>query len=234
MMKEPDAHASLTTSIRRQHRWRMVVAGLVILAAGMTLGVAGTMLVVRPGVPRPPMAPERAAGFMLMHFEEELELTPEQVDQIKAILNTRMTKLDEIREKARPEIEAQLDLMKSEISEVLTPEQEDHWQGIIERLERMFKRGMRRGPGGRGGPGGPGDRRGPGERFGDRRGPFPGPGRPDPNDPNGPRDWRRDGRRSGGGRYPWRRRPDANEPPPPPQPFQDDAATSDRPEPNIP
>jgi Spy/CpxP family protein refolding chaperone len=230
MMKEPSENANLTAPIRRPHRWRMVLSGLVILAAGVTLGIAGTLLVVGPESPRPPMPPNMAAGLMLGRFRDELNLSPDQVEQLKGILETRMKKLDEIRLKARPEIEEQLELMKSEISEVLTPEQQNRWQEIMERLERMFRRGMRRGPGGRGGPG-PG---GPEDRFRDGRRPFRGRGRPDPNDPNRPREWRPDGRRPGEGRPPWRGRPDANDVPPPPEPFGGDRPPGNGPGPNQP
>jgi uncharacterized membrane protein len=203
----------------------MALAGLVILAAGITLGIAGTMLVVQPGKFRPPMPADRAVEFMVMRFKEELNLSPEQANLLRGILSTRMKKLGEIREKARPEIEEQLELLKSEVREVLSPEQQERLQEITERLDRMFRRGMHRGPGGRGRPG-PG---GPGERFREGRGPFRGPRRPDPNDPNGPRDWQREGRRP-----PWMRRPDANKVPPPPESVQDEERTGAEQEPNQP
>lgn len=226
-MKPPDASANLTTAIRRPHRWRMALAGLVILAAGVTLGIAGTLLVVPPRI-RPPMPVDRAMQFLLGRLGQELELSEEQVEELKGILKVRMNKLDEIRQKARPEIEEQLELLKSEVSEVLTPEQQDRWQRFIEHMDRMFRRGMRRGPGGRGGPG-PGGPGGPDGRFREGRGPFRGPRRPDPNDPNGPRDWQREGRRP-----PWMRRPDADRPPPPPEPVQGEERTGAEQEPNQP
>jgi len=104
MMKEPDSNANLTASLRRTHRWRMAVSGLVILAAGITLGVAGTLLVVRPTETRPPMPIDRAVRFMLGRFRDELNLTPDQSEQIRVILRGHFAELESLRREARPKI----------------------------------------------------------------------------------------------------------------------------------
>lgn len=209
MMDQPDSNINLTVSLRRQHRRRMVVSGLVILAAGITLGIAGTLFVLRPDSTRPPMRPERAAGFMLDRFREELNLTPEQSEQIRGILKTHFQELERLREEARPQISKVFETLKSDLDSVLTEPQRDKWQRLRERMDREFHRGMARRPGGRGGPGRPG------EGFRDGRGPFRGPGGAPPDGEGGPGQWRRDGRRSGSGPRSWRRRSDANAPPPP-------------------
>ena len=188
VMKQADMNENPTAILRRLHRWRMAFFGLVILLAGVTLGVAAALIVVRPE-PRPRSMPtEMAVRFLLERFKDELGVTPEQEEQLRAILQNRMKELDGIREKARPEIEKQLAAMKGEVSRVLTAEQQHHWEEMLKRVERMFQRGMRGGPGMPGGPGGPG---GPGEGFRGRRERF--------RDPNG------SGRP--GERPPWRRRP---------------------------
>ena len=80
-MKEPDANASLATPIRRPHRWRVALAGLVILAAGITLGIAGTLLVAPPGQMSPPMPVDRATQALLGRLGQELELSEKQVER---------------------------------------------------------------------------------------------------------------------------------------------------------
>lgn len=171
-MNPSDPNESPTVLLRQVHRWRMAFFGLVILLAGMTLGAAGTLLLIGPAEWQPPMEPEVATNAMLGRFREELGLTSEQAADIRRILRTRMQKLHEIRTQARPQIEQQLEGMKEEIAAVLTPDQRSRWQGIMGRLEQEFHRGMRRGPGGRG----PGFRRGR-EGGGPPGGHGPGPGR---------------------------------------------------------
>ncbi len=206
MMDQSDSNINLTVPHRRQHGRRMALSGLVILAAGVALGIAGTLLVVRPTPTGPPMRPERAARFMLDRFREELNLTPEQSEQIREILRGHFQELERLREEARPEIGKVFEALKSDLDGVLTEQQRDKWQKVRERMDREFHRGMARRPGGRGGPGRPG------EGFRDGRGTFRGPGGPPPDGEGGPGEWRRDGRRPGDGRGPRRRRADANTP----------------------
>lgn len=181
VMNHADGNDNPMVLLRGLHRWRMAFFGLVILLAGMTLGAAGTLLLIRPAERQPPMDLEMATNAMLGRFRAELGLTREQTKQIQQILQTRMQRLHEIRLQARPQIEEQLGAVKEEIGTVLTAEQRSRWQEIVTRLEREFHRGMRRGPGGpgpgfRGGRDRPGLPGGPGRRFNDRRPRRRGPG----------------------------------------------------------
>jgi hypothetical protein len=201
-MKQPDSSEHPTAALRRLHRWRMAFSGLVILIAGITIGAAGAILVIRPADHQPPPDITRAVADMVGRFRVELDLTPEQVDKIRTILRTQMEALEELRNAARPKIEGLLQTMKTDVDAVLTKEQKKKWQEITERFDRVFHRGMR--PGGRGGPGpgGPrGDFRGGRRRsrLGDRfdanephRSGERGFGRFDPNNPGRLREWRGD------------------------------------------
>jgi hypothetical protein len=240
-MKQPNVNGHPTAALRRLHRWRMALSGLVILIAGITLGAAGTVLVVRPArqTGEPPLDPGRAATLQLRRMQQVLGLTQDQVDKIEKILHDTFQSLEELRRDARLKIDPLFEAMKTGIDAVLTAEQREKWQEITESFDRFFHRGMR--PGGRGGPGrgGPGDDfrggpgwGGPGDDF-RGGGRWFGPGdRSDANDP------RRSGergfapfdpnglRRRGGPRPDWQgqdferrspgRRFDANDSPPPP------------------
>ncbi len=203
-MEELDSNANLTASLHRTHRWRMAIAGLVILVAGITLGIAGTLLVVKPSERRPPLVPRMAAELTSRRMQDELDLTPEQVERIDAILREHFETLEALREAARPKISEVFEAMKTGIDAVLTEQQRRDWEKATARLEQEFRRGMRR----RGGPRGPGGPGAPGEGFRDRRGPFPGPR---PEDEQGPREWRRRRPRSGDGPGSWGGRRDAND-----------------------
>lgn len=80
--------------LRHVHRWRMALSGVVILAAGITIGIAGTMVFVRPAERRPPMDPNKAVGDMILRFRYQLKLTQEQEDKISAILGKGFVALD--------------------------------------------------------------------------------------------------------------------------------------------
>jgi len=232
-MEELDANANLTASLHRTHRWRMAIAGLVILVAGVTLGIAGTLLVVKPTRRRPPLPPGMAAKLTLRRMQDELNLTPEQVDQIDAILREHFETLEKLREAARPKINEVFEAMKTGIDAVLTEQQRSDLEKATARFEEEFHRGMRRrgSPRGLGGPGGPG------EGFRDRRGRFPGPGPdggPGPDDGRGPRDWRRGRFRSGEGPGSRGGRRDANDVSAPAEPNMGQVPPHSEPEPNGP
>ena len=144
-----------TVALRRLHRWRMALSGLAILIAGITIGAAGAVLVIRPVDRQPPPDVDVAVAGMVGRFRADLNLSSEQLAKIEAILRLRMGNLDQLRQDARPLIDEQLQAMKQEIDAVLSAEQREKWQEITERFDRVFHRGMR--PGGRGGPGGPGE-----------------------------------------------------------------------------
>jgi hypothetical protein len=189
----------------------MALSGLVILAAGITLGVAGTPACGQASRPRPPDM-DNAGVATLTRFPNELNLSNEQGEKIATILREHFQQLEALRREARPKIEQLLGEMKTQVSAVLTEQQQADWQKLTARLENEFRRGMRRGPGGPGGPGRPGD----GPRGG--RGDWPrrperfGPGE------EGRRGDRPQARRSRSKRQTLDRRPrpDANDAPPAP------------------
>jgi hypothetical protein len=193
--------------VRHVHPWRMALSGVVILAAGITIGVAATMVIVHPADPRPPQVdPNETAMNTILMFRDQLGLTVDQQGKIRKVLSDGFDALNKIRREAQPKIEKALQTTMEDVEKVLTPEQLSDWRKIVQRsLVWRFGRGMGPGFGGfgpdrggmRGGgrgswPGGPGGREG---EWG-RRGFNPG----DPNasrgwdggfrgDPNGPRPW---------------------------------------------
>jgi hypothetical protein len=165
--------------IRKLHRWRMAFFGLVILLAGVVIGGASTLMLVRHRPMGPPPGPEFVSGRMVHDLQRDLDLSPEQAKKIGAIVKEHMQEMDNIRIEARPKIAEQLRRMNEEISAVLTEEQRQIWQQNWRQQFHPFQREMR--PGGPRPGEGPGRPRGPQERM--RRGPQHfGP----PLDPNKP------------------------------------------------
>jgi hypothetical protein len=143
------------------HRWRMAFFGLVILLAGVIIGIALTLSwLCYPHRPRMP-GPEFAAETMLYRLEPYLHLSPEQTKKMQPLLRKHMQKLQQMREDIRTEIGEQLRQMNTEISSILDEHQKQLWREHLQPLEGQ----LRPGPGGPGGPqrrGFPGAPRGPG------------------------------------------------------------------------
>lgn len=170
-MKETETTDNRTTHyMRRLHRQRMALFGLVILLAGSIIGAASITILAPNRLTRPPQPAEKATGMMIGRLHRELGLSPEQDEKIGPILQKHLQKLDDIRADARTEITEQLQQMDEGVSAVLTEEQKQIWQRWLQRLQRQLR------PSGRGPGEGGRHRGGPQERM--RRGPGPfGPGR---------------------------------------------------------
>jgi hypothetical protein len=185
-MKQTETTDNLTTHyLRRLHRWRMVLFGLVILLAGSVIGAASIMIAAPQKLTGPLRPPEIAIERLLAELQRYLHLTPEQREKIEPILKEDMQKLDDIRAEARSEIQDILGQMNKDIAAVLTEQQKQIWQQRLNRLQRQLR------PPGRG-PGERGRHRG-GRQERIRRGPGPfGPGRR-PTGPNIPHNGMRSG-----------------------------------------
>ncbi len=177
---------SPTVLLCRLHRWRMAFFGLIILLAGVTTGVATTLLTLHCVGPKSTPDPEVVAEVILHRIAPRLQLSREQVEQVQPILHEHIRRLDEIREEGRAAIFKELRSMNAEISGVLKEDQERVWHELMRGLPGQMPRGPgRRGPGFGPGPG-PGPGAGP---FGPRRD-RPGPRRASPNSLPAPDDSR--------------------------------------------
>jgi Spy/CpxP family protein refolding chaperone len=106
------------------------------------------------GMRQGPGGPGPGAGPMRPGLEErlaqELELTGAQKDQVKAILERRRTRLDEVRTETQKRMEKEQEELRSEIRGVLTEAQKKKFDEVMANApgfggRGMGERGMRRG-----------------------------------------------------------------------------------------
>lgn len=174
--------------IRKAYYWRNAFFGLVILIAGIVIGGASMSIFTAHRLGKPARGREFNSLQVIPPLRRNLDLTKEQTEKIKPIIDEHMTKLYELRENARIEIENTLKQMNEDISKILTERQRRIWQRELDRLQREVRRDRQRrngmGPGPRRGNEEAGPRRGRRQRQSLRRG----PGREPPNEPNIRRD----------------------------------------------
>lgn len=131
------------TISRTLHFWRMAFFGLVILLAGMVLGSALTVSLVRyPGDPGP--SPEFAAVKMLDRLQHYLDLSDEQAQKLEPILQKHFQQLYDIRLGAHSKIAEQLRQMNTEIASILNDHQKRLWHEHLQQLQGQLRE---RGPG---------------------------------------------------------------------------------------
>lgn len=147
---------------------KSILLGMVILAAGIAIGASITFIRLSRPIPQPQREPEIAAEQTLRQISRELNLSPQQRQQLEPIFQKHFRILNDLRAQVRPRIVAQLEQMNEEIFSVLDEPQRQLWQQRIRRL---------------------------GEHFPTFRGPGGGQGHPFSPDPNAPRPMRRPGLR---------------------------------------
>lgn len=123
---------------RPRRRWLWALLGLLVFALGAVLGAAGALLVVRARVlhalRQPDELPQRITG----RLRRKLDLTDEQAEQVRAILERRYAELARIRRFAQPRVEAQLEWVRKEVADVLTPDQAARWRERFDRFRRVW------------------------------------------------------------------------------------------------
>jgi len=115
-----------------------LVATIVVLIAflgGLAVGVIGDRIWL---LHRPPGASRHAAHAIteriLGRLDHDLDLTPQQHQQVKQILEAHAARMQQISETVRPQLRQEIDQNNAEIAHVLTPEQ----RAKFEQLKMQF------------------------------------------------------------------------------------------------
>ncbi|MBN2180422.1 MAG: hypothetical protein JW715_00805 [Sedimentisphaerales bacterium] len=125
--------------LKKIYYWRTAFFGLVILIAGTVIGGATMSILTTKKLTQTTPSPELRSLQVLPPLRRNLDLTEEQADKIKPMLDGYLRKLQEIRENARSEIEITLQQMNKEISATLTETQRQRWQRELNRLQRELR-----------------------------------------------------------------------------------------------
>ena len=123
--------------------WRVVVAFAVVFLFGGVIGaVCGLRFAPLPEPPRPPGRPEQFGAQLMRRWmnANQLALTPEQKQRIRPIIFDTAESLGRLRRDTGHSAELMIEHMQDEIAALLTPEQRDRFNVMIERQrERVQK-----------------------------------------------------------------------------------------------
>jgi transposase len=97
-----------------------------------------TLIGVRKGlmdaIHHPETMPKKAA----QRLRRPLQLSDEQTRRIEQILRDRQQTLQQIRTRVQPEVDAELDIIDREISQVLDEAQRAKWQKLFQQLRSTW------------------------------------------------------------------------------------------------
>ena len=133
----PETPASSLARPRR--RWvRTLLLSLVIFISGVLVGGGLTFKVITSGFKRSFQDPVALAEHLTRRMKKSLDLTDDQVVQVRRILLERQKAFHSLRKEVQPKLEAQIENTRRELASVLTPEQARKWEKRFGHFSRFW------------------------------------------------------------------------------------------------
>jgi len=115
--------------IRPRRRWvGPVLLALVIFVSGVLVGGGLTFKIITSGFKRAFQDPEVSAERITNRMKKRLDLTDEQVVQVRRIILEQQKAFQSMRKQVRPQLEEQFGKTRRELAAVLTPAQARKWE----------------------------------------------------------------------------------------------------------
>ena len=115
--------------IRPRRRWVWpVLLALVIFVSGVLVGGGLTFKIITSGLKRSFQDPEVSAERITNRMKKRLDLTDEQVVQVRRIILEQQKAFQSMRKQVGPQLEAQIEKTRRELAAVLTPDQARKWE----------------------------------------------------------------------------------------------------------
>jgi hypothetical protein len=119
----------VTPIIRPRRRWVWpVLLALVIFVSGVLVGGGLTFKIITSGFKRSFQDPEVSAERITNRMKKRLDLTDEQVVQVRRIILEQQKAFQSMRKQVRPQLEEQFEKTRRELAAVLTPDQARKWE----------------------------------------------------------------------------------------------------------
>jgi Spy/CpxP family protein refolding chaperone len=119
-----------------QSNRRAVLLVFVLFVLGIALGSVGTYVVtMRVQAARPQATLAHNPARTMAMYTRDLNLSPDQQNQIQAILNDTRSRYAELHEKLDPEYEQVRQQGRERIRQILTPEQRPKFEDLLRQID---------------------------------------------------------------------------------------------------
>jgi hypothetical protein len=122
---------------RRRRSWTILLA-LIIFICGVLVGGGLSFKFVIAGYKRAFQDPDFLAEKIIRRMERRLDLSSDQVKQVREIILEQQKALQSLRKEFRPRLDSQIENTRKELGKVLTPEQAQKWEKIFARIQRFW------------------------------------------------------------------------------------------------
>ena len=115
-----------------------VLLALALFLSGAVVGGGATIIAIRSAALAGLHNPEKAPEWISKRLSRLLSLSKEQDEVVLGILRSHFAKLEMMRAENRPRVQTELDAIRKEVADVLTPEQTRKWEAGFDRLRSLW------------------------------------------------------------------------------------------------
>jgi flagellar basal body-associated protein FliL len=138
-MKTNGDSVSPTLLLKRVLYWRMAFFSVIILLAGVAIGASGTFMWFSKQKPKPAPPQTVTINKAVRRLNSQLKLTKSQTDQVRPLVRKCLVSLEQVRKKARPQINQHLRQMNQGIASVLNDNQMRRWKKYEKQLMALLQ-----------------------------------------------------------------------------------------------
>jgi hypothetical protein len=122
-----------------RRRWlRTALLATAIFVCGALVGGGLTFKVIASGYKRSFQEPAVLAEEITQRMKRRLDLTHDQVQQVRRIILEQQMAFQSLRKEFRPRLDGQIEKTRQELAAVLTPEQARKWEKRFARIQRFW------------------------------------------------------------------------------------------------
>ena len=138
-MKTNGDSVNPTMLLKRALYWRMAFFSVIILLAGVAIGASGTFMWFSKQKPKPVPPQTVTINKVVRRLNSQLKLTKAQTAQVKPLVRKCVVSLEQVRKKARPQINQHLRQMNQGIASVLNDNQTRRWKKYEKQLMALLQ-----------------------------------------------------------------------------------------------
>jgi hypothetical protein len=122
-----------------RRRWlRTVLLATAIFVCGVLVGGGLTFKIIASGYKRSFQEPAVLAEEITHRMKRRLDLTEDQVQQVRRIILEQQMAFQSLRKEFRPRLDDQIEKTRRELTAVLTPEQARKWEKRFAHIQRFW------------------------------------------------------------------------------------------------
>lgn len=139
--KDLSPQVSKGEPLRPPHRRRLaarLLFGSVVLLSGMVIGAGVTLLWVQQKALYIVHHPQDAPAAVAARLRSKFRLSGDQEKRVEQVLRKRQASLQAIRREVQPRVMAELEKVREEVAQVLTPEQAEKWNAYFRSMQEKW------------------------------------------------------------------------------------------------